>query len=181
MASLEFASPRRFAPIRAAFRAPAPGGPVERFADQVKAGLRLLALVLATAAIGCSNRHSSPQPQEPAPSLEEAVGITRDYGEVLKKLRTNGDFLFGTVNLPEPKARIRAALFRLLDSVGAQKDADFLKAAVLRLAFFQDGVEGMAPLSAVAPDGRRYQEIVAAEVSELTLQLAQRGYGAPPP
>jgi hypothetical protein len=141
---------------------------------------RGLALLLAVGPLGCSNADSGTRGQETLIPLDEAAAITRAYGEALQKMQTDGQVLFGASNLPEPKARIRAALFRMLASVSDRTDVEFLKAAVVRLAYFQDGIDGMAPLSATAPDGRRYREIVEAEVFELASELASRGYGAPP-
>lgn len=156
----------------------------------MRTSFRILALLLAAGALGCSDVDSSSRRQDAESSseqqareiplsLEAAAAITQAYGKVLQTTQTNGDFLFGTSELPEPKPRIRAALFRMLDAVDARTDTEFLKAAVMRLAFFQDGIEGMTPLSAKAPDGRSYQEIVAAEVSELAFELARKGHGAP--
>jgi hypothetical protein len=160
-----------------------------RFADDMR--FRILALLLAASGLGCSDVDSNPQRQEtesasaqPAReiplSLETAAAITQAYGDVLRSTQTNGEFLFGTSELPEPKTRIRAALFRMLEAVDAGTDAEFLKAALLRLAFFQDDVAGMTPLTATAPDGRSYQEIIEAEVAALAFELAQKGHGAPP-
>jgi hypothetical protein len=151
---------------------------------------RILALLLAAGGLGCSDVDSnaprqeaesaSAQPAREIPlSLETAAAITRAYGEVLQTTSTNGEFLFGTSELPEPKARIRAALFRMLEAVDAGTDEEFLKAALLRLAFFQDGVAGMTPLTATAADGRSYQEIIEAEVAALAFELAEKGHGAP--
>jgi hypothetical protein len=156
----------------------------------------LLALLVAIGAVGCSDGDSSsqggeatlrvPESRLPDPaeeqllSLEEAAELTQAYGEVLDAMPSDRDELFSTSRLPEPKVRIRGALFHVLDSVGTEKDVEFLKAGLQRLAYFQDGVEGTAALSEAAPDGRLFQEIVEAEVSAIALELALRGYGAPP-
>jgi hypothetical protein len=118
--------------------------------------------------------------EEPQLSLKESAEITRAYGEVLRAMPTDENSLFSTSRLPEPKVRVRGALFLMLDSVGTREGKEFLKAAVLRLAYFQDGVEGTVTLSAIAPDGRCFREIVEAEVSALVFELVRRGHGAPP-
>ena len=181
--------------------------PIERCADIVRTWFRRLARLIAIGPDGDSNsqardansaaagvpaaqgREATPgvpesrlpdSAGEPLLSLEEAAELTRAYGEMLRAMPTDRDELFSTSRLPEPKVRVRGALFRVLDSVGTDEDAEFLKAAVVRLAYFQNGVEGTAALSEVAPDGRLFQEIVEAEVSAIALELARRGHGAPP-
>ncbi len=158
--------------------------------------LRLTVLLLVVGAFGCGDDGPSAGPGEAAPvtsaepaagqdearraAFEEAARITQAYGTTLQATPTDGSWVYGTSRLPAPKLEVRAALFRMLGSVTTPREIEFLKAALMRLAFFQEGVQGTADLAALAPDGRRYREIVETEVSELALEVARRGYGAPP-
>jgi len=111
------------------------------------------------------------------PSLEDAARTTEAYGVVLKPMSLNGQLVFDVSALPEEKASIRAALFRLLDAPGFSDQKDFLRAGLKLLAYFQEGVEGSAPLDATSPDGRLYGAIVETEVSALAYEIARRGHG----
>jgi hypothetical protein len=111
------------------------------------------------------------------PSLEDAARTTKAYGVVLESTPLNGQLVFDVSALPEEKASIRAALFRMLDAPGASDQKDFLRAALKLLAYFQEGVEGSAPLDATSPDGRVYGAIVETEVSALAYEIARRGHG----
>jgi len=118
-----------------------------------------------------------PSDRELELTISQAVEITHSYGRVLQDLTPDDSRILSASRLPQPKRQIEDALFLMLDWLPEPDDRRFLKAAVLRLAYFQEGIgdEG-ADLDSSTPGERTWRSVVDAELRALTTRLKRRGH-----
>jgi hypothetical protein len=102
--------------------------------------------------------------QEMQKSMQAALEILQQLGEVVSANKLDGSFVVDATLLAHSKSDIRTAVTLLLKG-GAEDQAEFARSAVLTLAFFQPGVgEGKHALDSPGADGKPWRTAVEAEL-----------------
>jgi hypothetical protein len=105
---------------------------------------------------------------------DQANEIIKSYGAVLGKVRLDRQRVVDVALLPHAKRRIEAVLFSMMEVKTEQRDQEFLRAALLMLAYFREGVgPGGARIDTVGPGGRPWREGVEADLQAFSRGLLE--------
>ena len=100
-------------------------------------------------------------------SLQQAVEIIRVLSQDMAQAGIDGTAVVDEALLSNPKAEIRSALDRVIESAATDEEKSSLANIQQTLAFFQPGVDsGGSKLDVVASSGETWGDVVRAEMAE---------------